>query len=57
MKNKYYAVANTNEKGLKKNSKYIVESVSLGIVDVYDLQENYITSTRLDNFDDYQPIK
>lgn len=56
-KNEFYAIANTNERGLVFGRTYMVTKVSYGTVDVYDQINNIIVTHRADNFDNYQPIE
>lgn len=56
MIDKYTAVANTNENGLVKGKKYIIESKHTGTVDVYDTNGNYLLWHRADNFDNWVVI-
>lgn len=53
---KYMAIANTNEKGLVKGEKYIVESNNNGTVNVYTININYLMVCRVDSFDNWIPI-
>lgn len=50
MTTKYHGIANTNEFGLISGKEYIIENTGLGLVYVYDINENYLTSCRSDSF-------
>jgi hypothetical protein len=53
----YYAVANTNEFGLTKGKKYVIESISIGSVYVYEINGDYLTYCRKDSFDNWKLIE
>lgn len=49
---KYKARANTNEFGLIRGNKYILENPKTGSVYVYDTKGRYLTYCRKDSFDE-----
>lgn len=51
---KYYAMANTNEFGLKKGKKYVIENPKTGSVYAHDTDGTFIAYCRKDSFDYYQ---
>ncbi|EXG87900.1 hypothetical protein K413DRAFT_4802 [Clostridium sp. ASBs410] len=53
---KYRAVANTNEFGLIKGTKYIIENPMTGSVYVYSLTGKYLTCCRKDSFDSWKSV-
>jgi len=57
MYDKYKVVANTNEGGLTKGDKYIVENQHNGRVDVYTILGHYLMSHRTDNFINWERIE
>ncbi len=56
MVDKYKAVSNTNENGLSKGERYIIESSHTGNVDVYTMDGTYLLWHRKDNFDNWVNI-
>lgn len=60
MSKKYIATANkiaSNCYGLIEGYNYIIEQKEDGTNIVYDLHMNYITSSRTDAFEDYDPLE
>lgn len=53
---KYKATANTNEFGLTKGTKYILENPKTGSVYVYSGKGKYLTYCRKDCFDDWKLV-
>ena len=53
---KYEATANTNEFGLTRGTKYILENPKTGSVYVYSLTGEYLTYCRKDSFDNWKSV-
>jgi hypothetical protein len=54
--NKYTAIANTNEFGLTRGSKYMLENPKTGSVYVHNSKGEYLTYCRKDSFDNWKLI-